>query len=121
MRRLRAVLTAACLLAGVFAMHGLSAGHQPIGSHPPIAAVMDHDHPPEPAVQVAPGADHSMGDLCLAMLTALAVAIVAAQALRSLRISRPVVAAGSALAVPTTGRAPPWSRVSPTTLCVLRT
>jgi hypothetical protein len=116
--RLRPVLTAACLLAGVFAMHGLSAGHEPVAAHSPMA--VEHGHPPA-AVQVAPGADHSMGELCLAVLTALGLAIVAAQALRSLRISRPVVPAGSVLAVPTTGRAPPWLPVSSTKLCVLRT
>jgi hypothetical protein len=124
-------LIAVCLLAGVFAMHGLTGGHEALDAHRPAAAAAmaetEHGHPAAvqpphgPAVQAAHDGTHSMADVCLALLTALALAIVAALALRSLRITRPVAPPGSGPRVIRTGRAPPWLQPRLTKLCVLRT
>lgn len=106
-------------------MHGLTGNHEALGPLAATAAEHSHQVAVQPAhgvaVQAAHDGNHSMGDMCLAMLTALALAIVAALALRSLRITRPVAPARSGLWAITTGRAPPWLQPSLTKLCVLRT
>lgn len=189
-------LVAVCLLAGVFAMHGLTGNHEvamALTQHVPTAATTHHstttgvaadhsattaDHTTAaatghnttvgaaghntvgavghntvgasghtaaaadlggigvaPAVQsgvlqaapeliAQPGHDghlHSMGDVCLAMLAALLLALVVALALRSLTVAHPAVLAAAAIRVATDGPSPPWRRPTLSKLCVLRT
>lgn len=110
-----------CLLAGVFVMHGLTGNHDvAMASGDPMPAAVGQHHVHEVA-ELAPGEHrHSMGDICLAMLTVLGVAIIVALALRSLRVSHPV----QLLARVSTGvapeRSPPCPRPSLSKLCVLR-
>lgn len=180
-------LVAVCLLAGVFAMHGLTGNHEvamALTQQMPTAATSHHstttgvaaghsattaadhttavatghtttvavaghstvgaaghtaaaaaDHGVAPAVQsgalqagpeliAQPGHDghlHSMGDVCLAMLAALLLALVVALALRSLTVAHPAVQAAAAIRVATDGPSPPWRRPTLSKLCVLRT
>lgn len=138
-------LIAVCLLAGVFAMHGLTGSHdaamaltnQPAASTAThsvttTAAPMDHSAvaghsaglQAGPEVTAQSGHDghlHAMGDVCLAMLAALLLALVVALALRSLTVAHPVVLAAAAIRVATDGPSPPWRRPTLSKLCVLRT
>jgi hypothetical protein len=155
------VLIAVCLLAGVFAMHGLTGNHdaaaaltattQPTAAEPASvqlaaeqpSAHATHHVPDRPAVaagqqpQPTPvdaaarsditvrsaedGHGHAMGDVCLAMLTALALVIAGALASRSLRTIHPVVRLGSRLTPIAAGPSPPWLQPTLSKLCVLRT
>jgi hypothetical protein len=145
-------LIAACLLAGVFAMHGLTgnhdaaalthAAHAPQSMHQESAGHAAHhvtDGPSATAVSLSPasydavtpsgitvgpaqdGHGHAMGDVCLAMLTVLALAIVAALAARSLRAGRPVVRLRAGRTPIPAGPSPPWLQPTLSKLCVLRT
>jgi hypothetical protein len=62
-----------------------------------------------------------MGDVCLAMLTALALAILGALAVRGLRATRPVLRVSPALVAIAAGPSPPWLQPTLSQLCVLRT
>jgi hypothetical protein len=148
------------LLAGVFAMHGLTGNHDSVAlthaAHP-AAATPDTDQPrwqaslhatahrapagnppaaaaavnlaaadpvPLSGITVRPaqeGHAHAMGDVCLAMLTALALAIAGALVSRSLRATRPVVRLRAGLVPMITGPSPPWLQPTLWKLCVLRT
>ncbi|MFG1812530.1 hypothetical protein ACGFIF_02100 [Kribbella sp. NPDC049174] len=66
------------------------------------------------------GHGHAMGDVCLAMLTALALAIAGALASRILRTTRPVVRLGPRLTPLAAGPSPPWLQPTLSKLCVLR-
>lgn len=166
-------LLAVVLLAGVFAMHGLTGNHDvsTTMTHPaPVAAMSGHvgsgaDHSAAPAhpehvaqatEHVAPARDdlattrmgaiaqsvssgeptslpalsgqgdrhghvHSMGDVCLAMLAALLLALIGALVRRSFTPAHPIEPPGATALVPVDGldtrlRAPSLSK-----LCVLRT
>jgi hypothetical protein len=126
-------LIAVWLLAGVFAMHGLTGNHEValatthaiMPPHGEEHAAATHQMPVssnEVTVQTAPdGHDHSMGDVCLAMLTVLALAIIGALAARSLLAAHPVVLRTPTPHVVTAGLSPPWAQPSLSRLCVLRT
>jgi hypothetical protein len=149
-------LIAACLLAGVFAMHGLTGNHDAAAlthaAHAAVAAPQSMhqassghaahhmtDGPSATAVSLSPasydavtlsgitvrpaqdGHGHAMGDVCLAMLTVLALAIVAALAARSLRAGRPVVRLRAGRTPIAAGPSPPWLQRTLSKLCVLRT
>ena len=74
------------------------------------------------AVEPGPaGHLHAMGDVCLAMLTALALAMVAALGMHSLRATHPVVLPGIALPSIDPGPSLPWLQPTLSKLCVLRT
>jgi hypothetical protein len=104
------------------------ADHQMPAANPPAVAA---PFAPTPAdvvpssgitVQTAPnGHGHAMGDVCLAKLTALALAILAALAVRSLRGAHPVLSVSPALAAIAAGPAAPWLQPTLSKLCVLRT
>ncbi|MFC0626342.1 DUF6153 family protein [Kribbella deserti] len=142
---LKALITV-CLLAGVFAMHGLTSNHNvampvPLSAAPvsPDVTVVAHDHHAavvadghhvaavavadgKRGVEVVPaGHEHVMGDVCLAMLTLLALAIVALLAWRSLRVFHPAQMVPVATRRIAPGPAPPWLQPSLSKLCVLRT
>jgi hypothetical protein len=153
-------LIAVCLLAGVFAMHGLTGNHDAIAALTPTPQPVTagpasmHQTAQQPSVHVAhrmpdipsaaagqlrsapvdavpvrdltmrpaqDGHGHAMGEVCLAMLTALALAIAGALASRRLRSTRPVVRLGSRLSLIATGPSPPWLQPTLSKLCVLRT
>lgn len=150
-------LIAVCLLAGVFAMHGLTGNHDATAALTPAAepaaaptAASMHpapqlsvhaahrrpDSPPSAAAPLSPaplpldgvtvqpahnGHGHTMGDVCLAMLTALALAIAGALASHSLRTTRPVIRFRSGLTPMAMGPSPPWLQPTLSKLCVLRT
>ena len=128
-------LIAACLLAGVFTMHGLTSNHdaamplihQPIAQPAPMAhhAAVPAPSVGLPVVEIGPYEDHghihSMEDVCLAMLVALLLALVVALALRSLLTAHPVVLAAVPIRVVADGPSPPWRRPILSKLCVLRT
>ena len=116
-----------CLLAGVFLMHGLTGNHDAAMAmgHSMTPVVEKHHAHAVPQVQevpaVAPGEHrHSMGELCLAMLTVLALAIIVALALRSLRVSRPVPLLTRVSRGAGPERSPPRPQPSLSKLCVLR-
>jgi hypothetical protein len=67
------------------------------------------------------GHRHSMGEVCLAILVALVVAVIAALGLRNLCLTRPVAPLMPALGPITAGRSPPWLHPRLSKLCVLRT
>ena len=156
-------LIVVCLLAGVFAMHGLTGSHDAtvaVSHRTPLTVSTQaamHQAPWQSAhhaivhrmspanesataarssqaspvyagtavdAAIAPASHghlHAMGDVCLAMLTALALAMVAALAVRGLQMTHPVVL--PSLAVPSIARtpSPPWLQPSLSKLCVLRT
>ncbi|GAB2637227.1 hypothetical protein [Kribbella swartbergensis] len=155
---IRAVV-AVCLLAGVFAMHGLTGNHDAAAlthaAQPPAAALQSMHQATQPpaghaahhlsdgpsvtagslgsaayeavilsGVTVQPAQDghgHAMGDVCLAMLTALALVIVAALASRSLRTTHPVVRRRAGRTWYAAGPSPPWAQPTLSKLCILRT
>ncbi|TCN35610.1 hypothetical protein EV644_115174 [Kribbella orskensis] len=110
-------------------------GHQkqaaPVTAHPSTdeigpAAPPSHlsPPPPRPALTVEPGRDghlHTMGDVCLAMLAGLLLALIVALARRSLTVAHPIQLAGTAVLVAADGPSPPWRRPTLSKLCVLRT
>jgi len=159
-------LIAVCLLAGVFAMHGLTGNHdaamalthqmpatpanpttQPAthqapsqsahraavhqvtaGNESAAAAPSSHSAPThtEAPVRTAieSGSDghlHAIGDVCLAMLTALALAMIAALGARGLLAAYAVALPGLVLPSIARGPSPPWLRPTLSKLCVLRT
>lgn len=80
--------------------------------------------PPRPVVTVDPGHDghlHAMGDVCLAMLAALLLALIVALARRSHAVAHPIPLAGPAVLVAADGPSPPWRQPTLSKLCVLRT
>ncbi|GAA1716537.1 hypothetical protein GCM10009745_76310 [Kribbella yunnanensis] len=125
-------LVALVLLAGVFVMHGLTGNHDVTMAithqmsvtvatdHPsPAAATSDHD------VRVASadehGHEHSMTDMCLAMLAALLLALIVALARRSLTAAHPVQLIGATIPVAPDWPSPLWCRPTLSKLCILRT
>ena len=77
-----------------------------------------------PALTAQVGHDrhvHTMGDVCLAMLATLLLALVAALALRSLIVAYPVALAGPTVRVAVDGPSRPWQQPTLSKLCVLRT
>ncbi|WP_145806711.1 DUF6153 family protein [Kribbella amoyensis] len=149
-------LVVVCVLAGVFAMHGLTGSHDAamaLGHEMPapsmagrsvadIGAVapMSHGDPAVPGVNpavadVPPSAGvgveltasdgdghlHGLGEVCLAMLAALSLALVAALVSRSLVAAYPVEMALPVTRLAIDGALPPWRRPSLSKLCVLRT
>jgi hypothetical protein len=149
------------LLAGVFAMHGLTGNHEAVmaqthAAHPvaaiapntrqvaqqhslqsvhrmpaanlpaiaPLRAPMSVDAMPSSgtaAYTAHHGHRHAMGDVCLAMLAALAMAILGALAVRGLRATHPVLRVCPALVAIAAGPSPPWLQPTLSKLCVLRT
>lgn len=144
-------LIAACLLAGVFTMHGLTGNHDAAMAlvHQPstlagvphsdestqLGVPHSHESAPhtgvpalpagQPVVEIGPFEDHghihSMEDVCLAMLAALLLALVVAVALRSSVTAHPAVLAAAPVRVDADGPSPPWRRPTLSKLCVLRT
>lgn len=82
---LRKALAVACLLAGVFAMHGLTSQHDALlaardtmAGQPEIAHHVDaagHEKAQLVRIAAAGDADDHPEDLCLAVMTALALAL----------------------------------------------
>jgi hypothetical protein len=62
-----------------------------------------------------------MGDVCLAMLAALLLALIGALARRSLTLAHPVQLTGATVPVPFDGATALWSGPNLSKLCVLRT
>jgi hypothetical protein len=145
-------LLVACVLAGVFAMHGLTGSHDatmaladqmpgsatsepvqpaasshrerslPEAAHPMSAAATEAPTGPELTVQAGhDGHSHAMGDACLAMLSALLLALVVALALGSLTLAHPIPLAVAAVRVTVDKPSPAWCRPTLSKLCVLRT
>jgi len=154
-------LIAVWLLAGVFAMHGLTGNHDAVmaqthAPHPTAVSAPNTHQPaqrhslqsvhqmpaanqPAMAAQRAPtsvdamassgntaytgrgGHRHAMGDVCLAMLTTLALAILGALAVRGLRATHPVLRVSPALVAIAVAPSPPWRQPTLSKLCVLRT
>ncbi|TDO45713.1 hypothetical protein EV643_11237 [Kribbella sp. VKM Ac-2527] len=135
------------VIAGVFAMHALTGNHDAAmaAEHlnvAPRAMVlpaghqqMDHAGPAQtrtlaptnekPAGEEHPafaplGGHHSMGGVCLAVLTGLVLLLALALALRSLSAWRSVRLFALAEPPVLTGRSPPWLVPSLSKLCVLR-
>jgi hypothetical protein len=80
--------------------------------------------PPDRRVSVEPdgaGHLHAMGDVCLAMLAALLLALIVALARRSFAAAHPVPVAGTAVVVASNGLPPPWCQPTLSKLCILRT
>jgi hypothetical protein len=125
------------LLAGVFTMHALTGNHDVAmaGHHvqatavhvpePVTAHLSTHDvDAAAPALTIEPGHGghlHSMGDVCLAMLAALLLALIVALARRSHKAAYPVQLTGTDAIVSADVPSPPWRRPSLSKLCVLRT
>lgn len=159
-------LVAMLLLAGVFAMHGLTGNHDaamslrghsslstasehnrpylddqpllsdqalmltaPAGSTiadgDPVASAMHSDVPRLTARGLgASGNDEhrsAMGDVCLAMLVALLLALLVALARRSVAVTYPARPVGGLVAMTATGPSPPWMCPTLSKLCILRT
>jgi len=62
-----------------------------------------------------------MGDVCLAVLAALLLALIVALALRVWSVAHPVVPTLAAIRVAIDGPLPPWRQPTLSRLCVLRT
>jgi hypothetical protein len=140
---LRRALGVLALVAGVFAMHGLTADHEVAmaSMHSPASAVMPAEHAPAPAhvmehrvvlpialidafdrVEIAAaGEPHGMVGTCLAVLTGLLLLLALVLGLRNLLAWRPVVPLMPAQRLMLSDRAPPWLAPSLSKLCVLRT
>ncbi len=100
------------------------AAHRRPHSPPSATAPLTPPAVPLPGVTVQPAQDghgHTMGDVCLAMLTALALAIAGALASHSLRTTRPAMRLRSRLTPMAMGPSPPWLQPTLSKLCVLRT
>jgi hypothetical protein len=136
------------VVAGVFAMHGLTSDHEVAMAimHAPgdVQAAMPAAHVAESqsaghvvqhgdAVSVAlvvglervviaaAGEQHGMVGECLAVLTGLLLLLALALGLRSLLACRPVVLLAPAERLVLSERSPPWLAPSLSKLCVLRT
>ncbi|TDD19145.1 hypothetical protein E1218_24625 [Kribbella turkmenica] len=102
------------------AEHSMSAA----GSRPASPPVHSSPLPPRSALTVEPGRDghlHAMGDVCLAMLAAILLALIVALARRSRTAAHPLQLARTAALVIADGPSPPWRRPTLSKLCVLRT
>ncbi|WP_130439563.1 DUF6153 family protein [Kribbella rubisoli] len=116
--RLLGVLT---VVAGVFAMHGLTSDHDAAMAAPQPAMVagmvMDHAQPGPP--HVAPADElHEMGGACVAVLTGLVLLLALLLGLRSLLVWRAVSVPSAAGRLVLSERSPP--PVSASMLGVLR-
>ena len=79
---------------------------------------------PRQALTFEPDRDrhlHAMGDVCLAMLAGLLLALIIALARRSRTVAHPIEVAGSAVLVAVDRPTPPWRRPTLSKLCLLRT
>lgn len=88
MLRLLGVLT---VVAGVFAMHGLTSHHDPMTAM--AAPVMTHTAPDTgaPSLHVAPADEgHGMSGACMAVLTGLVLLLALLLGLRSLLVWRAI-------------------------------
>ena len=100
--------------------HSMGALESQTAPHPVGSRPLQH----QPAATIAPSRDghlHAMGDVCLAMLAALLLALIVALARRSLTAAHPVQRAATTVPSTTTGPSPPWRRPTLSKLCVLRT
>ncbi|GAB3950896.1 hypothetical protein GCM10029976_086370 [Kribbella albertanoniae] len=115
------LLVAVLLLAGVFAMHALTGNHNPaMAEHTPAAHSMVASD--TPAVEpVEDGHLHTMGEVCLAVLTALLIALVVTLVRRSFAPAHPIPPTGVVVPVILAEPSPPWRQPSLSKLCVLRT
>ena len=127
------------VVAGVFAMHGLTAHHDAAMATPTHAGMqhsvvpeaMDHRHQVAlpialvdafDRVVIAPaGEQHGMAEACMAVLTGLLLLLALVLALRNLLAWRPVLLVAPAERVVLSERSPPWLTPSLSKLCVLRT
>lgn len=127
------------VVAGVLAMHGLTAHHdaamatptQAGMQHSVVPQAMDHRH--QVALPIAlvdafdrvvitpAGEEHGMAEACMAVLTGLLLLLALVRALRSLLAWRPVLLVAPATRVVLSERSPPWLTPSLSKLCVLRT
>ncbi|MFC9688873.1 DUF6153 family protein [Kribbella sp. NPDC056951] len=122
-------LVALVLLAGVFVMHGLTGNHDvttAMTHQPSVTAMTDHpapvsDHDVRVASADEHGHEHSMADMCLAMLAALLLALIVALARRSLTAAHPVQLIGATIPVASDWPSPLWCRPTLSKLCILRT
>ncbi|TDD48564.1 hypothetical protein E1263_33205 [Kribbella antibiotica] len=115
------LLVVVLLLAGVFAMHALTGSHNSaMAEHVPSAHVMVVGDAPmlEPAED---GHLHAMGEMCLAVLAALLMALVVMLVRRSFAPAHPVPPTGAVVPVVVAEPSPPWRQPSLSKLCVLRT
>lgn len=115
------LLVAVLLLAGVFAMHALTGNHNPaVAEHEPAAhALMIADSPAvEPAED---GHLHTMGEVCLAVLAGLLIALVFTLVRRSFAPAHPIPPTRATNPMVVTEPSPPWRQPSLSKLCVLRT
>lgn len=127
------------VVAGVFAMHGLTSHHDaamasmPAATHATAAHEMGSAEPESKhqvalpialvdafdRVAIAPaGEQHGMVDACMAVLTGLLLLLALVLGLRSLLTWRPVLLVAPAERV--VQREPPWLVPSLSKLCVLR-
>jgi hypothetical protein len=114
--RLLGVLT---VVAGVFAMHGLTSDHDAVMAVPQAPMVMNHAQPDGP--QVAPVDEmHAMGGACLAVLTGLVLLLALLLGLRSLLVWRAVPMPSMAARLVSGERSPPRLGPSLSSLGVLR-
>jgi hypothetical protein len=105
----------------------LTAAADHVGSGAGAGTSSVHSSPPSP-VSPVPVVDeghdghlHDLGEVCLAMLAALLLALIVALTRRSLAAAHPVELAALAVLVPVDGPSPPWRRPTLSKLCVLRT
>ncbi|MGW5193406.1 DUF6153 family protein [Kribbella sp. NPDC004138] len=121
-------LTVVCLLAGVFAMHGLTSQHDALlaarhttAGRPGIAhhaEAAGHERAQIVRIAAAGDADDHPEDLCLAVMTVLALALA------GVAVRRWSVVTGNRRLAATIGvhplSWPPWVPLSLSRLCVLR-
>jgi hypothetical protein len=122
------------VLAGVFAMHGLTGDHDVTMVDPHLSAssteathaseatrASEHPAAARSAVITVDEHQHAMAGACLAVLTALVLLLALSLGLRSLLAWRAVQRTAPADRSALTGRSPPWLVSSLSKLCVLRT
>ncbi|WP_405060834.1 DUF6153 family protein [Kribbella sp. NBC_01505] len=115
------LLVAVLLLAGVFAMHALTGNHNPaMADQMPAAHSMVVSDLPI-AEPTDDGHLHAMGEVCLAVLAALLLALVVTLVRRSFAPAHPISPAGAVVRVVVAEPSPPWREPSLSKLCVLRT
>ena len=122
------VLAVLGVLAGVFAMHGLTGDHDVTMVDPHLSAssteatrASEHPAAAQSAVITIDEHQHAMAGACLAILTALVLLLALSLGLRSLLAWRAVQRTAPADRSALTGRSPPWLVPSLSKLCVLRT
>ncbi|HEY0473497.1 MAG TPA: DUF6153 family protein [Kribbella sp.] len=122
------VLAVLGVLAGVFAMHGLTGNHDVTMVGPHLSAstteanhATDHPAAAQSAVISVDEHQHAMTGACVAILTALVLLLALSLGLRSLSAWRAVQPTAPADRSALTGRSPPWLVPSLSKLCVLRT